>query len=174
MQKMVWQAQIAPQTTEIQIDDHLLSTPFASIIGKKEYCFFPIIEPKVVDIKVDINLYLWCLWSNLGVWHHFLYLQNLRDLNLILAHVTECDTIFCIYRISGIQIWYWFVQQNAAMRTKTHFKTPFVSLVSLVQSGHVTPFFASTESQKSKSDIIFHSIPPQSSFLAFDLVTIVI
>ena len=39
------------------------------------------------------------------------------------------------------------------MRIKTHFKTPFVSLVSLVQSGHVTPFFASTESQESKSDI---------------------
>ena len=40
------------------------------------------------------------------------------------------------------------------MRTKTHFKTPFVSLVSLVQSRHVTPFFSSTESQESKSYIL--------------------
>ena len=54
------------------------------------------------------------------------------------------QNIFCICRISGIQLWHQFVQQNAAMCTKTHFKTPFVSLVSLVQSQHVTPFFAST------------------------------
>ena len=65
-----------------------------------------------------------------------------------------CETIFCIYRISGIQIWYWIAQQNAAMRTKTHFKTPFVSLVSLVQSWHVKPFFASTESQEFNYGII--------------------
>ena len=35
----------------------------------------------------------------------------------------------------------------------THFKTHSVSLVSLVQSWHVRPFFASTESQESKSEI---------------------
>ena len=64
-----------------------------------------------------------------------------------------CETIFCIYRISGIQIWYCPMQQNAAMPTRTHFKTQSISLVSLVQSWHVTPFFASTESHKSKSDI---------------------
>ena len=34
------------------------------------------------------------------------------------------------------------------MCIKTHFKTPSVSLVSLVQSWHVTPFFASTEPQE--------------------------
>ena len=45
------------------------------------------------------------------------------------------------------------MQQNAAMRIRAHFKTPFVSLVSVVQSQPVTPFFASTESQESKADI---------------------
>ena len=45
------------------------------------------------------------------------------------------------------------MQQNAAMRTRTHFKTHFVSLVSVVQSRCVRPFFASTESQESKSDM---------------------
>ena len=39
------------------------------------------------------------------------------------------------------------------MRTRTHFKTHFVSLVSVVQSRCVRPFFASTESQESKSDM---------------------
>ena len=48
-------------------------------------------------------------------------------------------------------------QQNTAVRTKAHFKTPFVSLVSVVQSQHVTPFFASTESQESKSNIGLHN-----------------
>ena len=37
------------------------------------------------------------------------------------------------------------------MRTRTHFKTHFVSLVSGVQSNCVRPFFASTKSQESKS-----------------------
>ena len=39
------------------------------------------------------------------------------------------------------------------MRARTHFKTHFVSLVSVVQSKCVRPFFTSTESQESKSDI---------------------
>ena len=39
------------------------------------------------------------------------------------------------------------------MRTRTHFKTHFVSLVSGVQSKCVRPFFASTESQESESDM---------------------
>ena len=39
------------------------------------------------------------------------------------------------------------------MRTRTHFKTHFVSLLSGVQSKCVRPFFASTESQESKSDM---------------------
>ena len=33
-----------------------------------------------------------------------------------------CETNFRIYRISGIQILYRWAQQNAAMRTMTHFK----------------------------------------------------
>ena len=37
------------------------------------------------------------------------------------------------------------------MRIKTHFKTPSIFLVSLVQFWHVTPFVTSTESQGSKS-----------------------
>ena len=106
-------------------------------------------------------------------------------------------------------------QQNTTMCIRTNFKTYSVSLVSFIQSWHVTPFFANTESQESKSDItscnrtrqcvlrlllnlwcpssnfdislpplslypslskvfIFPSIPPQSSFLAFNLGTIVI
>ena len=64
-----------------------------------------------------------------------------------------CETIFRIYRISGIQIWGRCAQQNAAMRTRTHFRTHFVSLVSGVQSRCLRPFFASTESQESKSDM---------------------
>ena len=38
-----------------------------------------------------------------------------------------CETIFRIYRISGIQIWGRCAQQNAAMRTRTHYKSQFVS-----------------------------------------------
>ena len=45
------------------------------------------------------------------------------------------------------------MQWNAAMRTRTHFKTHFVSLVSVVQSRCVRSFFASTESQESKSEV---------------------
>ena len=37
------------------------------------------------------------------------------------------ETIFRIYRISGIKIWGRCAQQNAAMRTRTHFKSHFVS-----------------------------------------------
>ena len=46
---------IAPQTTEIQIDDHLLSTPFASIIGKKEYSFSSKNGPKGVLLFPDFQ-----------------------------------------------------------------------------------------------------------------------
>ena len=53
-------------------------------------------------------------------------------------------------KLQGIQIW---GQQNAAMRTRTHFRTHFVSLVSGVHSKCVRPFFASTESQETKSDM---------------------
>ena len=45
------------------------------------------------------------------------------------------------------------MQQNAAMLTRTHFNTHFLSLVSGVQYRCVRPFSASTESQESKSDI---------------------
>ena len=34
-------------------------------------------------------LYLWCPWSNLDMWHHFLHLQNLRNPNLILSCTTK-------------------------------------------------------------------------------------
>ena len=53
---------------------------------------------------------------------------NLRISNLWCLLFQACETIFCIYRISGIQIWYRFVQQNAAMRARTHFNTHSVSL----------------------------------------------
>ena len=43
------------------------------------------------------------------------------------------------------------------MRTRTHFKTHFVSLVSGVQSRCLRPFFTSTESQESKSEVAVHS-----------------
>ena len=37
--------------------------------------------------------------------------------------IWECQYIFHMYRISGIQIWYCHAQRNAAMRIRTHFKT---------------------------------------------------
>ena len=40
------------------------------------------------------------------------------------------------------------------MRTRTHFKTHFVSLVSGVQSRCLRPFFASSKSQESKSEVV--------------------
>ena len=46
----------------------------------------------------------------------------------VLGPIFTCETIFCIYRISEIQIWYRFVQKNAAMCTRTHFKTHSVYL----------------------------------------------
>ena len=66
-----------------------------------------------------------------------------------------CETIFWIYRISEILIWGQLAQRNAAMRTRTQFKTYSVSLVSGVQSIYVRPFFTSTESEESKSSWIF-------------------
>ena len=51
MQKMVSHVKIAPQTTEIKIDIHLIYTPFGPIIGKKQYSFIPIFQGKGVDIK---------------------------------------------------------------------------------------------------------------------------
>ena len=138
---------IAPQTTEIQIDDHLLSTPFASIIGKKEYSFSSKNGPKgvllfphywtkrsghqsghqflslVYEVQSGLvipffastesqefnygigarnrtrhcalrhflrpDLYLCCLWSNLGLSYHFLHLHNLRNSVMASASATE-------------------------------------------------------------------------------------
>ena len=48
-------------------------------------------------------------------------------------------------------------QQNAAMRTRTLFKTQYVYLVLLVQSWHVIPFSPCTESQESKYDVRSHN-----------------
>ena len=45
------------------------------------------------------------------------------------------------------------VQCNTAMHTRTHFKRDIVSLVSGLQSRCLRPFFTSTESQESKSDM---------------------
>ena len=44
-------------------------------------------------------------------------------------------------------------QQNAAMCTRTHFKTQSVSLLSWVPSRRVRPFFVCTRSQESKSEV---------------------
>ena len=103
----------------------LIYTPFGSIIEKKEYCFFPIIEPKGVYIKC-ISIFI----------------------SVVCGAILTCETIFCIYRISGIQFWHQRAQQNAALCFKTLFKTWSVSLLSVVQSRLVIPFFASTKSQE--------------------------
>ena len=29
------------------------------------------------------NMYIWCYWSNLGMWYHFLHVQNLRNPNMM-------------------------------------------------------------------------------------------
>ena len=55
----------------------------------------------------------------------------------VLGPILTCETIFCIYIISGIQIWYQFVQQNAAIRTRTHYKTQ--SVQSWVHSSSLSP-----------------------------------
>ena len=55
MQKMVSHVKIAPQTTEIKIDDHLMSTPFGSIIGKKQYSFSSKNGPKGVLLFPDFQ-----------------------------------------------------------------------------------------------------------------------
>ena len=36
-----------------------------------------------------MNLYLWCLWFNQGMWYHFLHLQNLRNSIMTLLY---CNT----------------------------------------------------------------------------------
>ena len=58
-------------------------------------------------------------------------------------------------------------QQNAAMRTRTLFKTQYVYLVLLVQSWHVIPFSACTESQESKYDVRFHNQTRQCTLRPF-------
>ena len=35
------------------------------------------------------HLYLWCPWSNLDMWHHFLHLLNLRNSFMTTARTTE-------------------------------------------------------------------------------------
>ena len=52
MQKMVSHVKIAPQTTEIKIDIHLIYTPFGPIIGKKQYSFSSKNGPKGVLLLV--------------------------------------------------------------------------------------------------------------------------
>ena len=94
-------------------------------MDQKEYSFIPIFQDKGVDIK----------WSSIII-------------SGVCGPILTCETIFCIYRISGIQLWHQCGQQNAALCFKTLFKTWSVSLVSLVQSWHVRPFFASAESQE--------------------------
>ena len=102
-----------------------MSTPFGKKMDQKEYSFIPIFQDKGVDIK----------WSSIII-------------SGVCGPILTCETIFCIYRISGIQFWHQCAQQNAALCFKTLFKTWSVSLVSLVQSWHMRPFFASTESQE--------------------------
>ena len=58
-------------------------------------------------------------------------------------------------------------QQNAAMRTRTLFKTQYVYLVLLVQSWHVIPFSACTESQESKYDVRSHNQTRQCTLRPF-------
>ena len=76
------------------------STPFPLKIGKKEYSFWSIFGWKGVLLfpcspckrsgpQVVINLYLCCLWCNLGLSYHFLHLQNLRNSNMASARATE-------------------------------------------------------------------------------------
>ena len=101
------------------------STPFGPFLYEKEYCFFPIIGPKGVYIKC-ISIFI----------------------SVVCGAILTCETIFCIYRISGIQFWHQRAQQNAALCFKTLFKTWSVSLLSVVQSRLVIPFFASTKSQE--------------------------
>ena len=48
--------------------------------GTRQCALRPILRPP---------LYLWCLWSNLNMWHHFLHLQNLRNPNLRLPCATK-------------------------------------------------------------------------------------
>ena len=68
-------------------------------------------------------------------------------------HFLIVHLMYYYYNVSGTQIWYRLVHWNMAMCTRTHFKTHSVSLVSRVQSRCVRPFFTSTESQASKSDM---------------------
>ena len=55
MQKMVSHVKIAPQTTEIKIDIHLIYTPFGPIIGKKQYSFSFKNGPKGVLLFPDFQ-----------------------------------------------------------------------------------------------------------------------
>ena len=55
MQKMVSHVKIAPQTTEIKIDIHLIYTPFGPIIGKKQYSFSSKNGPKGVLLFPDFQ-----------------------------------------------------------------------------------------------------------------------
>ena len=59
----------------------------------------------------------------------------------VCGRIWMCEYIFCIYRISGIQIRGCCVQQNAAMRTRTHFKTQSVSLCLGSNLGSIPPPF---------------------------------
>ena len=56
------------------------STPFGKKMDQKEYSFIPIFQDKGVDIK----------WSSIII-------------SGVLGPIWACHTIFCIYRISGIQ-----------------------------------------------------------------------
>ena len=47
------------------------------------------------------DMYLWCLWSNLGMWYHFLHLQNLRNSIMTLLIIIE---ICLLVRTYGVKL----------------------------------------------------------------------
>ena len=56
-----------------------------------------------------------------------LYIMDLCRCNAISGlpcRILTCQYIFRMYKTSGIRFWYRLTQQNAALRTRTHFKTP--------------------------------------------------
>ena len=78
-----------------------------------------------------------------------IYWQGVRELSLVsVVRFEHVKTLFDSTQSQESKS-----EIGAAMRTRTHFKTHFVSLVSGVRCRCMRPFFASTESQESKSDM---------------------
>ena len=74
------------------------STAFVQLLNQKQHCFIPIFGPKVVAVFKVMNLYLWCLLCNLGMWYHFLHLQNLSNSIMTLACTIKRSTLRHILR----------------------------------------------------------------------------